>query len=300
LVQTGAHALSASGSLFVPGKPLTADQPLFERDDGLREISNRSRSSQFGSFNLVGERRIGKTSLLNHLAGRATTYLPAAAGQPPFVVIRLNLQDGITNEAQFYGALMREAVAQLPAFAASLEPEPSAAACQQLLQRIKSQQAARVVVLVDEFECIFDEPQAYAQPAFCNSLRSLCEDNRLALIVATREPLLRYFEQQRLTSTLPSYLTPIHLKELSPEAADQLLTQPSDRPLDNRQVRHARAWAGTHPCRLQCAADALYWSQVNSEPMRGPKRGTIKTWRSFVSSIRRICRSRRGAACHIG
>ncbi len=268
LVPTGARALIVSGSPFVPGKPLTAQQPLFGRDDVLRDLANGLRSAQFGSFNLVGERRIGKTSLLNHLEGHADQHLPAAPGQPSFVVVRLNLQGDLKSEARFYGALLSGVIKRIPALAAEFPPraEASAAECQQLLQRVNTLRTAKVVVLVDEFECVFEPSStAYAQPGFCNNLRTLCGDNHLALVLATRQPLKDYFDQQKMTSTLLSYLTPLQLGELSPAAADALLTQPSDNPLDNRQVRLARQWADTHPCRLQCAGDALYWSQVQSE-----------------------------------
>ena len=60
----------ASGSPFVVGRPLRASEPIFGRQAAFRFVAGEL--AKFSSANIVGERRMGKTSLLNHLLCRQT------------------------------------------------------------------------------------------------------------------------------------------------------------------------------------------------------------------------------------
>ncbi len=51
----------------------------------------------FRSLNVVGERRMGKTSVINHLVGRQDQLLVEREGQPPLVLAHLDLQDHISE-----------------------------------------------------------------------------------------------------------------------------------------------------------------------------------------------------------
>src|SRR5436305_1894412 len=51
------------------------------------------------NVNLVGERRMGRTSMLNHLHGRLV-------GDADRIVARVNLQDDVMTEAAFYGTVL--------------------------------------------------------------------------------------------------------------------------------------------------------------------------------------------------
>lgn len=258
-----------TGSPFVPGQPLAAQQRLFGRDEILQLSAGQVRSLQFGSVNLVGERRIGKTSVLNHLFGHRTRLFPAVDGQPPFVVVAWNMQDGVTSAERFYGRALVEVLAQLDVPDPQLqtlqrrlraEPHATGDEFRRVLEFLKEKQLARPVLLVDEFEQVF-EPHlkaAFPFPDFFNGLRAHIEAHRLALLLFTRTNLRSYFERQSLTSSFPSYFTTLPLGELAQEDAESLLLQPSDRRLTSAEMQDALNWAGLHPGRLQCAGQAWY------------------------------------------
>jgi len=65
----------AVGSPFVVGRPLRADEPIFGRDEVFRFIAGEL--AKFSSVNVVAERRMGQTSLINHLVGHPERYLPS-------------------------------------------------------------------------------------------------------------------------------------------------------------------------------------------------------------------------------
>jgi uncharacterized protein len=266
------------GSPFSPGIPLEAHQPIFGREDAFRFITDEL--VRFKSVNLIGERRMGKTSLLKHLIGNQDKHLKPSTHQPPLVLVHIDLQDNISKAEQLYGKALRGLMEALSARSAHhaealdswlkrlhANPEATAIEFENVLKSLKEAGNNRVrpVLLIDEFERVF-EPHLRAGfpfPDFYDGLRAQITANRIAIVIFTRQKLLSYFTQQSLTSTFPSYFQPFVLRELEKEAADNLLLrQPSDHPLTTEQARQARDWAGLHPCRLQCAGAA--WYQANS------------------------------------
>ena len=96
------------GCPFIVGRALQSDETIFGRALALQAIGEMLRTRS--SVNLVGERRMGKTSVLNHLPAN----LPQTDGKPPFVLARLELQAHIDTPHKFYGAAWRELIAVLP------------------------------------------------------------------------------------------------------------------------------------------------------------------------------------------
>jgi hypothetical protein len=130
----------------------------------------------------------------------------------------------------------------------------------------------RPVLVVDEFERLLDPAaeEGFPFPDFFDGVRALITADLLAMIVASRRPLVDYFRHpvrpDSLTSTFPSYFMPFPISLLDDAAADALLLQPSDRPLTLEQVAQARRWAGGHPCHLQVAGQAWYEARGADHP----------------------------------
>jgi hypothetical protein len=112
---------ATSGSPFSPGIALEAHQPIFGREEVFRFIAGEL--MRFKSVNLIGERRMGKTSLLNHLIGNQERYLKPSANQPQPILVRVDLQENISNAEQFYGKALRSLLENL-----STQPAPQASA----------------------------------------------------------------------------------------------------------------------------------------------------------------------------
>ncbi|WP_414584951.1 hypothetical protein [Scytonema sp. PCC 10023] len=104
-----------SGSL--PSNPFVAagmieDSTLFVgRKDELRAIASRMSGVQPTSINVVGDKRIGKSSLLYHFF---LTWQQRVNDPSRYVVIYLSLQDGkCQTEISFYKAVAEELVTLL-------------------------------------------------------------------------------------------------------------------------------------------------------------------------------------------
>jgi len=263
----GVVSLPPSPSPFVVGRPLRSDEPIFGREDAFDFI--HASLQRYESVNLVGERRMGKTSLLHHLLGH-----PQPATER--LLVEVDLQANVTAAADFYGRAVRgilanpRAQAAVPKAAASLQrlqaqPQADFAEFERLLLRLRDAEV-RPVLLVDELERLL-EPQfaaGFPFPVFFDGLRSLITADLLALVVASRLSLAEHFKSHpaAMTSTFPSYLKPFTLRELDPAAADSLLLQGKDCGIGLLERQRARDWAGGHPCRLQCAGQA--WVEAKS------------------------------------
>jgi uncharacterized protein len=246
---------------------------FFGRDAAFRFIAGQL--AQFSSVNIVGERRLGKTSLLNHLLAHQDTHLPAQPDLPPLLLARIDLQAGVTDAQRFYGAALHRLLGLLPGdpgaeareladLRARLETHPAADYDQfrRTLGRLRDAEGirARPVLVVDEFERLLDGGFPY--PAFFDGARALITADLLAVVVASRRPLHEYFgdppRPSSLTSSFPTYFVPYELPLLAPAEVDALLLQPSDQPPTLSEVEEARRWAGGHPCHAQAAGQALY------------------------------------------
>jgi uncharacterized protein len=267
-------------SPFVVGKPLRADKPIFGRDDAFQFI--RDQLTHYSSINIVGERRMGKTSLLNHLLGNEAKYVPFLLGRP-LLLGDVDLQ-GVNNVSQFYGAALlnllsnpqvrKNEPARLRELRNRLESAPTAEGqeFQHVLRHLREVSRVRPVLVVDGFEQLLADGSAsgFPYPAFFNNLRALIGDRHewLAMVIASRRPLAEYFTDPRrpnsLTSTFPNYFPLFRLELLSNNDADQLLLQGGR--LNNYEVRAARVWAKGHPCHLQAAGGALVENKQRQKP----------------------------------
>lgn len=274
----------ATGCPFVVGRPLRSNEPIFGREEAFRFLSDRL--VQFSSVNIVGERRIGKTSVVNHLLGNQSKYITQEPQSPPLVLARVDLQGGVSNSNRFYGTALRELLKRLPldrnfaadaleSLRARLDREPVASydEFQFELCRLRESNGINVwpVIVVDEFEHLLEPSVAdgFPYPDFFNGLRALIGAELLAMIVVSYQPLAKYFTDperpKHFTSDFHTYFQTFNLKLLDDASADSLLLQPSNHPLTLQQVAEAKRWADRHPCHLQAAGRAWYEGIPNSQ-----------------------------------
>jgi hypothetical protein len=245
-------------SPFRPGMPLYAGDflPGASRRALLATIA--SDLDEATNVNLVGERRMGRTTMLNHVYGKLLASEDVA-------VARVSMQDDVTTAEAFYGEMLR-GILDSPAGARAVgghglgdvAGEITYAALRDALKAVR--RVAPAVLLVDEFERCFDLPDGYAFPRFFDSLRSLLGGDAhgayARAVVATRVPLAEYFRRRQVTSTLPSYLPVRKLDLLTDADVEETLAQPSAQRLAPGQREHAAGLAGRHPCLTQCAGAA--------------------------------------------
>lgn len=171
------------------------------------------------SCSVVGERRIGKSSLLYHLFQTGNKRL----ANDSFRFVYIELADASSHTVvDFLKNVLYEL--QLPDDAINDENKPN----RNLVafdREIRSlvDQGVQVVLCLDEFEALFLNPAEF-NDGFFNHLRSMVNMRRLAVVTASREPLEVYAVQEKLTSPFFNLLTIQELGDFTEEDVATFLT----------------------------------------------------------------------------
>src|SRR5687768_8455528 len=93
---------------FTYGNPISDPDRFFGRAREVGQVISRLRNREFESSSIVGERRFGKTSLLNYLAAPT---IRAAHGLDPdtyaFVYVDLQMVDAATTPTRLWQRILR-------------------------------------------------------------------------------------------------------------------------------------------------------------------------------------------------
>ena len=179
---------------FTFGNPVQDPVRFYGRKQEIRQIVNRLISSAHESTSIVGERRIGKTSLLNYLSNRnAAANLGLAADKYCLVYIDFQGLTDITPQ-RFWQRVLSKMVrgfcdeTLVPTITAlSKRTDFDLFDLEDLFERIKSA-GITVVLFMDEFEYVTQNPNFKSD--FFGGLRALAIHSGLALVPATRRELV--------------------------------------------------------------------------------------------------------------
>ena len=187
---------------FSFGNPIKDPARFYGRREDLRQIVNRLRSSAHESTSIVGERRIGKTSLLKYLE---TPEVAAQFGLPPteYCMVYIDFQGltDITPERFWQRVLTKiERSICLP----KLTPEIQRVRemgdfdlfdLEDLFERI-ADRGLTTVLMMDEFEYVTQNPNFGSD--FFGGLRALAIHQNLPLLTATRRELVDLCHSEEL------------------------------------------------------------------------------------------------------
>jgi serine/threonine-protein kinase len=229
------------------------------------------------SRSLVGERKLGKSSLLTFIANPATLqqhgFDPAQ-----FVFIYLDLE-GMANISydEFWPELLDQLALALPESQPELRAQAEELAGQtearfmqvrRLLRRVE-RAGLRVVLMLDEFESLATNSAFDA--SFYGELRSLAGELGVTYITTSKQGLydLTYQYADTLSSPFFNIFSEERLNLLPREEAVGLLQRLSGmgdgRPFNNSQIDFCLEQAGRHPFFLQVIASHLY--AARAEPL---------------------------------
>ncbi len=194
------------GNPFTYGNPISDPRRFFGRAREVQQISGRLRNEEFESSSVVGERRIGKTSLLNYLADPGVR---AAHGLEPeryaFVYVDLQMVNDAMGPEQLWRrllALMRRRCADdgIREFLARLERSDQLDTfdLDELFQEVDDR-GQHVVFLLDEFERVTENPNF--GPDFYYGLRSLIIRHQFALVTSSRLELIELCHSEAVKSS---------------------------------------------------------------------------------------------------
>jgi transcriptional regulator with XRE-family HTH domain len=244
------------GNPFIYGDPVPPEK-FYGRQAARLDVKNRIGAVTSQSINIVGFRRIGKTSLLRYIQGRPTEFI--AAERKPMIV-SLDLQDrgrfsspaGIVEGLR--RGIMREQQGREPW---SQDENDDPWAVQDGLEALRDS-GVRLIVMLDEFEAIASEQfQGWGE-----DWRSKASTQGLfSLVVASKRPIGEIYQGLRLTSPFGNIFSTTYLGRLEREDWEKLLCEGLD---ESKVSAEILDWidglAGSLPFYVQMAA-ALLWQE---------------------------------------
>ena len=262
------HAeVSAKGNPFTYGNPISDPARFFGRLREAEQVFSRLRNVEFESSSLVGERRIGKTSLLNYLAH---PNIRRMYGLDPskylFVYVDLQMVNSDTTPARLWQQLLRQmarggqnmeirqVIEQTQAMG-SIDSFALADVFDSL-----DENGQYVVFLLDEFENVTKNPN-FGQDFFY-SLRSLAIHHHLSLITSSRHELIELCHSEAIRSSpFFNIFANINLRLFSEREAQQLISTSlagTEVSFTDVEVTSIFRIAGYHPYFLQIACSFLF------------------------------------------
>ncbi len=252
---------------FTYGNPISDPTRFVGREREVEQIFSRLRNVEFESSSVVGERRMGKTSLLNYLAHPAVrrtheldpdTYL--------FVYVDLQMVSKDMTPARLWQRLLQQ----------------MARSCQQsevkqVFDQIRETESIDpfvladvftsvdeheqyVVLLLDEFEHVTENPNF--GPDFFYGLRSLAIHHHLALITSSRRELIDLCHSEAIRSSpFFNIFANINLRLFAQAEARHLISlalAETTISFTNAEIAAILRVAGSHPYFLQAACFFLF------------------------------------------
>jgi uncharacterized protein len=264
---------------FIAGPMITNPALFIGRKDHLHTMTTLMAGPLSTSINIVGERRIGKSSLLYHFY---QTWEQRVVQNGQYVVLYLSLQEAKCHTQQSFYRAVAKGLLQRPQVQAQAQLKkglnartPNASTFADLCDRWKQEQVLPVLCL-DEFEVWLKHQQEF-DDAFFDHLRSLMNNNTLMLIVSSLRPLDEYSKQHQLTSPFFNVGRQLRLAEFSDDEVTELLrlstsaTPTTQVTLSVDEQHTARRWGGRHPYLLQLAASLLWQARQQGKNQRWAK-----------------------------
>lgn len=215
------------------------------------------------SCSVVGPRRIGKSSLLYHLAQPAA-YRPSLPDPDAYVFAFVDLQELAGGGPEdFFRTVGERLIRAGGERLANLPPPGQTLSSFRYFLEAATARGLKLVVACDEFE-MFSSGLGFGADFFA-SLRGLSSNHNLALVTASQNSLFELCHQGNIqTSHFWNIFTEQRLG-LMPEAeARELLAHPSFTPDDREAML---ALAGPHPFFLQIAAYHTFEARAGSAPL---------------------------------
>jgi conflict system STAND superfamily ATPase len=255
------------GNPFTYGNPISDPRRFFGREWEVKQIFGRLQNKEFESSSVVGERRIGKTSLLNYLADTDVRKAEGLGSEHCiFVYVDLQMVDEAMGPEQLWRrllAFMRQECPdiQVGKILTALEGRKRIGTFDlaELFQKVK-ERGYRVAFLLDEFDRVTTNENF--RPDFYFGLRALVIKYQIALVTSSRLELIELCHSPAVKSSpFFNIFANINLRQFSLAEAQLMIA----RSLDGTPVRFSAGelnqvfdLAGLQPYFLQMACWLLY------------------------------------------
>jgi hypothetical protein len=211
---------------------------------------------------LVGQRRIGKTSLLFHIADPVVFETHGLhRGEHLFVYLDGTELNQVGPD-EVLGLLLEQLAATLPDVGRALslrQPSPGGLSYRDFREAIleATEAGLKPIYLLDEFESLANNP--YLGPRFFSGLRALSSQFDLSFVTASRDSLLRLTYAHAETLSSPFFNTFANLRlglfsETGARGLVEILAAHAGLDLPAQTIDRILELAGPHPLLLQMAA----------------------------------------------
>jgi AAA-like domain len=257
------------GNPFTYGNPISDPRRFIGRSREIEQIFGRLRNEEFESSSLVGERRIGKTSLLNYLADPGVREAHGLGqGRYSFVYVDLQMVGRTMDPDRLWRRLLtlmqRQCADQkvTEAVQALLRQDRMDAFDLSELFQEADDGGHHVVFLLDEFEQV--TANANFGPDFYYALRSLMIQYKVALVTSSRSELVELCHSDEVKSSpFFNIFANISLDMFSRaefEAMTGRALAGTPVTFTEPETESVTRLAGLHPYFLQAACHMLYES----------------------------------------
>jgi len=234
---------------FINRGVITDPAEFFGRKEQIDDITTRLHTMQ--STSVVGERRIGKSSLLYHLAQIG----PQKMNDPSYRFLYFDLLDAHFHTAVgFLQTILKKLDAGPEDIKAENRLDQNLIAFSDHIETLQGS-GQHIVLCLDEFESTFKHPDQFTEDFF-NHMRSQLSHRKLAFVTATGHTLQQLSLEGKLTSPFYNIFTVIELKEFTEaEAKEFIAAQHRKVQFDEAELQSILSYLPLHPLKLQIFCD---------------------------------------------
>ena len=204
---------------YIFGPPIRRTEDFFGRRHEIEVILRCLRNA--ASVSVVGERRVGKTSLLYYCRDAIQSSQEDRDQMVPIIV---NPQLPIQDESAFLGRVIHHLVRSMPELQLPSHPTPDTST---LLVYLEEVAPKRLVLLIDEFEIMAHNP--LLSPEFYTALKGIAENYQVSIVTATKSPLADCCDQHCISSRFSDYFQSVFLGPFSDEELEAFVRETSER-----------------------------------------------------------------------
>jgi hypothetical protein len=271
---------------FITDAPISNPAYFAGRQRELRAVIARLLGVEFGSTEVIGVSRSGKTSLLQHMlhtesmrgygltpeAGYISVYMDATAladeGAENFWIKLLDDAADSLMQHDFSRSVSRsQRVAREQRTKARRKPERASDCFQTVIEALTDDRLS-LCLLCDEFDAIMRNPRLSV--GFFDRLRHFLIGKSFAMVTASRRKLIELTENQEIIgSPFPNVFTQVFLGGLLDDERTDLLQryqQFAQRSFNDSELRLIDAYGGHLPFFIQVMGRIIVQNSVNREP----------------------------------
>jgi len=236
---------------FINRGVITNPEDFFGREQEISEIITRLGAMQ--SSSLVGERRIGKSSLLYHLA--QTGWLKI--DDPAYRFLYFDLLDARFHTAvEFFRAILQRLDLDADAVGDGKSLNRNLIA---FTDQIEAQEQAgrRIVLCLNEFEATFKHPAEFTEDFF-DHLRSHLDRRSFAVVTSTRTRLQDLCLDGKLNSPFYNIFTVVELGPFTDDEVKTFLAHYHQQvQFTEDELKFINSYLDPHPLKLQIICDLV-------------------------------------------